>query len=252
MTIHLVIPDQHAHPDYSNKRADLLSKLILDVKPDVVINIGDGADMASLSSYDKNKRSFQGRTYKADIDAHLDFQNRIWEPIYRRKRRLPYTIYCIGNHEQRIEKALDLSPELEGSIGMGDLQLHQWYDDIVPYEGGTPGVIAVDGILYSHYFISGVKGLPIGGEHPADSLVTKTFMSATSGHLHLADFSIRTAGNGKKLMGSFVGCYQDYDAPWAGESNRLWWRGVLIKHNVFEGVYDPQFVSLETLRKEYS
>ena len=41
---HLVIPDGHAHPDFHNKRAEWLGALIADVKPDVVINIGDVAE----------------------------------------------------------------------------------------------------------------------------------------------------------------------------------------------------------------
>ena len=31
----------------------------------------------------------------------------------------------------------------------------------------------------------------------------------------------------------------------------LWWRGLVVKRSVSDGVYDPQFVSIEALRKEY-
>jgi len=251
MTTHLVIPDSHAHPDHNNDRADWLANLIIDVKPDVVIHIGDSADMPSLSAYDKGKRSFHGRSYKKDIDSHLEFQDRLWEPVVRRKKRLPRRVFTIGNHEQRIEKALDLSPELTGTIGMGDLDLARWYDDVVPYVGGTPGVIKVDGIHYAHYFVSGVMGRPIGGEHPAFSLLTKQFVSCTAGHLHLADSCIRTAVDGRKVQTSIVGVYQDYDSPWAGEVNKLWWRGVLVKRNVENGTYDSQWISIDSLKREY-
>ena len=46
--VHLCTPDVHAHPDFNNDRADWLGKLILDLKPDVVVNIGDAADPTSL------------------------------------------------------------------------------------------------------------------------------------------------------------------------------------------------------------
>jgi hypothetical protein len=249
--IHLVISDQHAHPDYSNERADYLSRLILDLHPDVVINIGDAADMPSLSSYDKGKRAFNGRTYAADIAAHGEFQDRLWGPVFKRKKRLPRRVFLIGNHEQRIEKALDLSPELLGTIGLDDLDLPRWYPEVVPYEGSTPGVIEIDGILYAHYFISGVNGKPIGGINPAASLNNKQHVSCTSGHLHLADYAISTSGNGRKLQSLFVGCYQDYDAPWAGASNNLWWRGVVWKTDVSDGTYDPHFASLKSLKESY-
>jgi hypothetical protein len=251
MTVHLVISDQHCHYQHSNERADYLAHLIQDLRPDVVVNIGDSADMPSLSGYDKGKRSFHGRTYRADIDAHLDFQDRLWEPVKRTKKRMPRSVFLIGNHEQRISKALDLSPELEGTVSFSDLDLERRYDQVVPYTGTTPGVIEIDGIQYAHYFVSGLMGRPIGGEHPAYSLLTKRFTSSTCGHSHLADFCVRTNGDGRKVMGAFVGVYQDYDADWAGECNKLWWKGVLIKRNVENGTYDPEFVSLDQLKKEY-
>lgn len=248
---HLVIPDQHAHPDHSNERADWLSRLIIDLQPDVVVNIGDAADMASLSSYDKGKRSFHGRSYRRDIDSHLDFQSRIWEPVKARKKRLPYRVVLEGNHEHRIEKALDLSPELEGTLGFKDYDFDRYYDDVVRYEGSTPGIIEIDGIQYAHYFVSGVMGRPIGGLHPATSLIQKGLTSCTAGHLHLADWSTHTTANGRKLMGAVVGVYQDYDAEWAGNVNKLWWRGVFVAHGVENGVYDPEFISLDRLKQAY-
>ena len=58
----MIVPDPHAHPDFHNERADWLGKLIKDLKPDGVINIGDAADMPYLCSYDKGTRAFQGRS----------------------------------------------------------------------------------------------------------------------------------------------------------------------------------------------
>lgn len=249
---HLVIPDIHAHPDHHNERATWLSKLIMDIKPDVVVNIGDSADMPSLSSYDKGKRSFHGRTYAADIGSHHSFQQRLWEPIKARKKRLPRRVVLIGNHDQRIEKALDLSPELDGTISMDDLGLGDYYDEVVPYAGNSPGVTCIDGVSYAHFFGSGVMGRPVGGQHPATSLITTKFTSCVSGHLHLADWSVRTDANGRRIHGVFCGVYQDYVSDWAGEANKLWWRGIVVLHNVEDGNFDPQFISLESIKKEYA
>ena len=48
------------------------------------------------------------------------------------------------------------------------------------------------------------------------------------------------------------GCYLDYASGWNNpQSEDLWWSGVIIKRNVEEGTYDPQFVSINSLRKEY-
>lgn len=251
MSTHLVIPDSHAHPDHNNDRADWLGKLILDIKPDVVINLGDMWDMASMSGYDKGKKSFHGKSYKKDIDAGLDFDERLWAPLRKAKKKRPRRVFLEGNHEFRLKKLLDLQPELEGTVGFNDLDLGYNYDDIVEYTGNTPGTIKIDGIHYAHYFVSGVMGKPAGGEHPAYSLITKQFTSCTCGHIHTTDYSIRTEVDGKRIHGLVAGVYQDYESSWAGEVNKLWWRGVIIKRNVDNGAYDPEWISIEALKKTY-
>ena len=198
---HLVIPDPHAHPDFNNDRADWLGNLILDLKPDVVVNIGDMFDMSSMASYDRGTKGFQGRSFRKDLDAGLDFDERMWSPIRKAKRRLPYRVFCEGNHEYRLKRALNLQPELEGVIGFNDFGLDRNYDEIVEYNGGTPGITEIDGVHYAHYFVSGVMGRPIGGEHPAYSLLTKEFVSCTCGHIHVTDYAVRTSVRGKRIKG---------------------------------------------------
>ena len=250
--IHLVIPDPHAHYKNNNERADWVGRLIVDLKPEVVINMGDMFDMPSLSGYDKGKKSFQGRTYRADVDAGLEFDERLWAPIRKAKKRRPKSVYLIGNHDERIARAVEYQPELEGMIGYKDLELNKNYDYIVDYEGRTPGSIEVDGIQYAHYFPSGVMGRPIGGDvRPAHSLLLKRHVSSTQAHSHTLDWAMQTAGNGKKIMGPFSGCFLDYEPDYAGSTNDLWWRGVIIKHNVSDGTYDPEFISMARLKELY-
>lgn len=247
----LVLPDQHAHPKYNNDRAEWVGKLIRDVKPDIVVNMGDGADMPSLCSYDKGKKDFQGRTYKADIDAHLDFQDRIWSTVRKGKKKLPRRVYLIGNHEQRIARAIDIQPELEGTISYDDLELNEWYDTVVPYSGSTPGSIILDGVCFAHYMVSGTMGRPISGEHHAYSLLSKTHQSCVVAHSHLFDYCVRTRGDGRKILGLVAGCYQDYDSGFAGGANLYWDRGLFLLNDLEDGTYNLQAISLETLRSTY-
>ncbi len=249
--VHLVIPDPHGHPEHNNDRADWLGRLILDIKPDVVINLGDMFDMASMSGYDKGKKSFHGRSFRKDLDAGLDFDERLWAPLRAAKKRKPYSVFLEGNHENRLKKMLELQPELEGTVGFEDFGLKRNYHEVVEYEGQTPGTIEVDGINYAHFFVSGVMGRPIGGEHPAYSLLTKQFVSCTAGHTHVLDFAERSTVTGKKIFGCVAGVYQDYNSDWAGEVNKIWTRGVVVKRNVEDGQYDFQWISIDALRKEY-
>jgi hypothetical protein len=252
VSTHVVIYDPHAHYKHSNVRAEWAGKLIADVKPDVVIVGGDVADMPSLSGYDKGKKSFQGRTYRADIDSHNDFQDRLWSTVRRNKRKLPRRVALIGNHEQRIERAIEVQPELDGTVSYSDLQLDRWYGDVVYYSGNTPGVIDIDGVHYAHYFVSGVMGRPVGGEHPAYSLLTKKYTSCTQGHSHVYDHCFRTRADGRKIYGLVAGVFTDYTCDWAGgEINDLWWQGMFIKRNVEKGSYDLEAVSMDRLKREY-
>ena len=248
---HLVVPDSHAHPEFGNERSDWLGQLILDLRPDVLINIGDQGDFSSLASYDRGKRSFHGKSYKRDLDAFLDFSERMWEPIRKAKKKRPYSIFLEGNHEERIERALDLSPELVGTIGFNDLDLKRNYDEVIRYEGDVPGIKTIDGVSYAHYFISGIMGRAISGEHPAYTLLAKKHVSCTQGHTHTLDYSVRPDVHGRKIHGLVCGVFQDYRSPWAGARNDLWSPCVIFKREVEDGQYDLEIISLDSLRKEY-
>lgn len=247
----LLIPDQHAHPDHNNDRADWLSKLIIDLKPDIVVNGGDAADMSSLSDYDKGKRSFHGRSYKKDIDAHLDFQDRLWYPVRATKKKMPYRIILEGNHEHRIERALDHSPELAGTIGFADYQFDDYYHEVIRYDGQLPGVVEVEGILFAHFFPTGISGRPLSGERPAHMLIGKNGVSCVAFHSHTLDFATRRTIQGRTMNGLVCGCYQDYINDWAGSVGRLWRAGVGILWNAEDGNYDFQWVSIEALKRQY-
>lgn len=245
------MPDSHAHPDHNNDRADWASQLIIDEQPDIVVNIGDAADMPSLSSYDKGKRAFHGRSYKKDIDAHLEFQSRLWDPVKARKKKMPYRVLCEGNHEHRIERALDLSPELAGTIGFRDYDFDSYYNDVIRYNGGTPGIVEIENILFAHYFITGISGRGVAGENPANMLLDKVGASAVMGHLHTFDYTTRTNVQGHTRNTLVTGCYQDYVNDWAGNIGQLWRPGIAILNNVENGDYDLEWVSLKALKNEY-
>lgn len=202
-------------------------------------------------SYDRGTKAFQGRTYKADVEAHYDFQERLWAPSRQAKKRMPRRVTLIGNHEQRIDRAIQIQPELEGVISYKDLNLDRWYTDVVHYDGATPGSIEIDGVTYAHYLVSGISGRPIYGEHHGYSLLAKNHSSCTVGHSHTLDYCIRTRADGSKIMGLSAGVFVDYRPSFAGSASNLWNSCVIKKTFIKPGVYDIEVVSLEKLRKEY-
>ena len=245
---HLVIPDSHAHPDHHNKRYEWLGHLINDIKPDVVIDIGDWWDMASLCSYDKGTKGFEGRRYKKDIEAGLDAQQRLYDITRSPKKKLPRFVRTLGNHEHRIAKAVDRDPVLEGTIGLSDLMSKEYGWE----ECGFLNGVTIDGITYQHYFTSGIMGRPISGERHAQTLILKQLASCTQGHSHLFDYCVRTDVAGRKIHGCVVGVYQDYDADFAGPANAMWSPGIVVKRGVENGSYDVEHISLKRIKAAYA
>jgi hypothetical protein len=251
---YLILPDPHAHKDHDNKRADWIGKLILDERPDVVMNMGDTFDMPSLSSFDKGKASFHGASYEKDIEAGVEFLDRMWHPIRKAKKKRPLSVFLEGNHEHRLKKVLEAQPELGGNkygIGYKDYCLADYHNIIQYYEGSTPSIYAADGINFAHFLCSGVMGRPIGGDNHAASLLNKNFSSCVVSHSHLVDYAVRSTIGGAKVQALVAGVYQDYKSGWAGNLNNLWWRGAVILRDVEGGTFDPQFISIEALRRTY-
>lgn len=257
MTTHLIIPDAHAQPGVSNERFTWLGRFILDRRPDTIVDLGDLADMESLSSYDRGKRSFEGRRYKADCRAAKDARRKLLKPIQdynevqRRNKKRVYTprlVSLLGNHEHRIERATQDMPELDGTIS---------YKDLYPREQkwevhGFLSPVAIDGITYNHYMTSGVMGRPISGEYPAASILKKKFVSCVVGHIHTRDYAERTRADGVKIQALVAGCFFDQYLDYAGDANQMWWRGVTVLHDVHNGTFEPEFVSMEMLKKVYA
>ena len=252
MRTHLHICDRHASPELDLSYNDWIGGLIHDLRPDVVIDNGDGADMSSLCSYDKGTRDFHGRSYGADVASAVEANDRMWRLPRKSKKKLPRRVTTIGNHEYRVARALNLSPELEGAIGFNDLQLDTYYQDIVHYDGATPGVIEIDGLYYAHYLVSGILGRPISGEHQAYSLIAKQNASCVVGHSHILDFARRVGIDGRSRIGVVGGCATPHRPKFVGGAEKLWWRGVTILRNVDgTGGCEPEFVSLERLKEIY-
>ena len=85
---HLIIPDAHTHPGDNTRRFEWLSNLILDRKPEVIVQIGDWWDMGSLCSHDAGKKSFVFQNLKDDIETGHAVEELVYSPIIQEGERL--------------------------------------------------------------------------------------------------------------------------------------------------------------------
>jgi len=245
----------HADPAVSNERFDWLGSFLYDLRPDYVVDLGDGADMRSLNMYDsKSPRNFVSQNYEKDIEVYNDSQERIRAPFKKAKRKRPRFFGFEGNHEHRIKKAIATDPRLEGKkhgISFGHLQTDYWFDEYHEYSNSAPALFDYDGVLYGHFVASGNFGSAMATKHHGYSLVEKLACSGTVGHTHKFSYHYKGDAKPKPLHGLVVGCFKGAEESWAGQANAEWRKGLVVKRELINGDYELEWVSMERLKKEY-
>ena len=254
MSRHLIIPDTQIKPGESVDHLEWAGKYAVEMQPDVIVMIGDWYDMGSLSSYDKGKKSFEGRRYVKDIDAGNHAMDVFMAPIREfqasqrsSKKRLwtPRLIFTRGNHEERIERAINDDAMLESLMSFEtDSNLKAWGWEIHPFLE----VVVVDGVAYSHYFTSGVMGRPVTS---ARALLTKKHMSCVMGHIQQRDIAFADRADGKRMTGIHVGVYSPHEETYLNPQTNQHWRGLWVLHEVQDGSFDEMPVSLAYLQQKY-
>ena len=252
MTKHLFIPDVQAKEGVPLEHLEWIGKYIVDKKPDVIIQIGDFADMPSLSSYDKGKRSFEGRRYKKDILAAKKAMDTLLGPLrqYNAHRRnvkqaqyKPRMVLTLGNHEQRIERATQFQPELEGILSYEDLPYEDWevHDFLKP--------VTIDGVMYVHFLSNPMTGKPYCGAASVQlKLVQHSFCV---GHKQTIDAVTYFTPLGKQTWGIIAGACYLHDEDYKGYQGNAHWRGIIMLNGVKDGTFSPWFIPLDYLRERY-
>jgi len=244
MATHVVIGDPHCTPQASNERFLWVGRLAADVGATHLICMGDFCSMDSLSSYDRKKKSFEGRRYQKDMQHSHEALSLINKGLGKHS---PRKIMLHGNHEDRIAKFVDENPELDGTLKISDLKFKEFGWQEVPYKTNK----VVNGIYYAHHLPSGVMGTAISGENMARSILNKHKVSATVGHSHLLDYAISTLPNGKKLHALSAGCYLHHKEHYAKDTQHLWWSGIIIKREVNNGSYNLECMEYNTVKRLY-
>lgn len=248
---HLVIPDVQAKHGNDFKFLTSIGRYIVEKKPDVIICIGDFSDMESLSSYDVGKKSFEGRSYQKDIWAAREAMDALLTPLFefnkkakaqKEKQYKPRMVLTLGNHEDRINRAVNEDRKLDGLIGVDDLPYQDW--EVIPFLE----VICIDGIAYSHYFCGGALGRPIGS---AQALLNKKHMSCFAGHQQGRLIAFGRRADGKEMTAIISGSCYEHDEDYMSYQSNQYWRGLWLLHNVDDGSFDECAVPLSYIKENY-
>ncbi len=154
-------------------------------------------------------------------------------------------VFCIGNHEQRIERHVSHNPELRKTLGYNsfNLEAHGWevYGFLQP--------VIIDGISYQHYVPNPNTGRPWGGM--AEPRLSKIGFSFVSGHEQGKKSGERYLQNNTVQRALIVGSAYLHDEDYKGAMGNHHWRGICMLHEVARGNFDLMEVSMSYLRRRY-
>lgn len=206
---HMVIPDCQVTPDTPTDHLRWIGEYMVEKKPDIVVCLGDFADMESLCSYDYGKKSHEGRRYKKDIDAAKNAMSILMKPLNdynkmrvknKKRKYSPDLHLTIGNHEFRTIRAVESDPKLYGFMSIDDLGYESFgwkvHDFLKVFEA--------DGVNYAHYFANPLSGRPYGGENIGIRL-KNIGLSFVMGHQQIYMLGVKSLSNGKRIRGLVQG-----------------------------------------------
>jgi len=243
---HLIIPDLQVKPGVILNHCEWIGKYIAEKNPNVVVNLGDHADISSLSSWDRKKLDFEGRRFEKDIEAAIAANELLVLPWWESGQHENIEAHILyGNHENRIDRFVQDNPELSGFVDKKHLKYDYYYnhvhDFLVPVE--------IDGVLYSHYFYNPATGRPWGGM--IQTQLKNVGVSFTAGHKQGIDYGMRTLNNGRRQHGLISGSCYLHREKYLGPQGHDHWNGIVMKYGVNRGDYDIKLVSLDSLCQRY-
>ena len=251
MVKHFVLPDVQAKPGDNFDFLTKIGEYIVEKKPDKIICLGDFADMPSLSSYDVGKKSFEGRRYTNDIEAAMEAMEALLSPIWdhnikarrnKEKQYKPEMHLTLGNHCDRITRAVNNDPKLEGLIALKDLKYEEYGWQVHPFLE----IAVIDGIAYSHYFVTGLAGRPCA---TASAQLNKTHMSCVSGHQQGLQIATGKSADGRLIHSIIAGSSYEHDEEYLGRQGNNHWRGALMLNDVRDGDFDIMPLRLNYLKE---
>ena len=246
MRRHFIIPDRQSKAGTPLEHNRWIGQAIAKYEPDVVIDLGDGADFESMSRHnDAGTLATEGKRLKDDLDAANEAERLLREGMggFKPKRM----IRLRGNHEDRLTRFINAHPVLEGLIGLHLLDDRGW--EVIPYRDGAPGIVKVDGVRYAHFFAQPNTGKPVTGT--IATRIARIGGSFVQGHqqgLMRGDVQYAT---GEMAYGVVAGSCYLHDEPYKGAANKHW-RGVVVLNEVKDGQFSDMPLSIDYLSREFA
>ncbi len=248
---HMYIPDAQVHPGTCTDHIKAAGKMMLKLRPDVVVIGGDWWDFPSLETYSpKQKIGYDHRNYLEDYKSGIAAMEIFLAPLKkynarqkknRKGRYTPRLVFCQGNHEERVDRLLKEQTQLIGALPRVEDYLLAEGFSVHLYK--TP--VQIDGVTYCHICPQTLSAGAVGRAH---LIAAKRHTSWTTAHIQIFDYHI--SPHLPRLQCIIAGAFYMHDEEYKHGSNDHF-RGLVYKKNVLDGTYDPLFLSIQGLLKEY-
>jgi hypothetical protein len=95
-----------------------------------------------------------------------------------------------------------------------------------------------------------MSGKPYGGM--ASNILKHVGESFTVGHKQTLDVATRfLPASGRQQWAIVAGACYTHEEDYKGYQGNHHWRGIIVKHNVKDGSYNPMFVDLDFLKRRF-
>ena len=242
-----VITDAQVRPGVPINHLAACGRYLTEIRPDVIVCIGDFADMPSLSTYEApGSLTSEGTRYAEDVAAVKAAMTTFLTPIRAVKDWKPELILTLGNHEDRITRAINSDPRrLQGVMSLKDLGYEEAGWKVYPFL--QPVVIG--GVCFAHYFPSGPMGRPIT---TARQILHKMHMSCFAGHLQGRDIAYAKRADGTSLTAIISGSFYQHNEDYLSPITNQHWRGMVVLNQVKDGEFDEMCISVDYLLRKYA
>lgn len=257
-----VIPDGQNKPGAPQDHWTWVGKYLSEKHFDIIVNIGDWWDFASLSRHETpGSLPMEGKRYKDDLYAgdHAFglVDDQIVAEIERLKRRgpgrprndeekpwNPRKVFCKGNHDIRPDRIASQDAKLIGTIGSfqcntRDWEVHEFLERVF-----------IDDILFTHYLQNNNNPRPIGGG--IENRLTKVGCSFVVGHVQGLTFGSKQLASGKTIRGVEAGSCYLHREEYRGAQGQDHFRGLVVLNEVRpDGRFGFMDISLDYLCRRY-
>ena len=191
----LIVPDTHV-PFHDKRAWELMMKVGKDLKPSVVVVVGDFLDCYSVSSHSKDPSRVL-RMPEEIAEGKAKLRDLVGLKPSRK-------IYIAGNHEDRLRRYLqDKAPELFGVVdipGLLELPKDKW--EYIPYQSA----VKIGKVHFTH-------DVGNSGRYSTQKALDIFQGSVVVGHSHRLSYVVEGNAKGEMKVGAQFG--------WLGDSSKI-------------------------------